>query len=951
MIEINKQHSKDLFKIFSKHKSTQETRNKIFRKKYYSRFFFYILLFTLVSQIFSNDNIKIKRKLLFNSCKISLIIEGAECNHILNLNGNNEPDQIIINNIKKFNINCTNNNNAEQYKINLGNENLKYQVELIWDNFFFNTLENLFSGISNIIKVDFSEFDSSKVTNMKNLFQNCISLKLINFSNKFITSNVIDMSGAFSGCTSLKYLDLSKLDTTNTQYMQSMFQDCNSLTLLNIPNFIESKVENINNIFQGCSKLEYLNIYNSNFSSINNINRIFNSLSATTICINSDATNIIQEINRNRFLKLNCSKNFEEFFEEKNYIIELSEINYECDTEEFFRGICTVIFFNDEERIQFIEKIIKEIKNKKIMDLLNEVTNDNKILLGYEGKNLYQLCTIDNQITLENSNNTIIDFGECEQELKSVYPNKKLILFKIERFYEGYKIPIINYKVFIEDSLDELDINVCKEKPQHLTPVLIKEDELYKYDLDNDYYNNLCSIYSSESNIDINFYERKIIYNEKHLSLCEYDCIFIGYNSNNSKVKCRCPQKEIRSQKLNTIIAEKNLFNFSIIKCFNLLSSLDNIYANPGFYIFSLNFILLIIAYVIFFIKEYKKIKQKFKEIIFYKINSKENNLDEINKDKNDKMVFGKDAKLKYKKFNKMLNIKSLSNESGKLNTLDSNKNIFNIKSLKTLNFSKKINSIKNDINFNNFELFHLPFNLALIYDKRSLLKIYCSLVKMNQLIIFSLLNNKDDNIGIIKKYILFFSFSLHYAINILFFNDTVMHQIYIDEGIYNIFYQYKFILYSSIISYVIIKIMINAFIKNEKYFISIKLTKKLNKVKKERKNALKNILIKNIIFLCINFLLIIFFGYYSICFNALYKNTKIYIIINTCVSFSISLICPFVIDIVPSLLRRKSIYFSKNKKAKKKIKEHNKNLFPNNLPDYYDREYSYNISQVMQCF
>ena len=75
---------------------------------------------------------------------------------------------------------------------------------------------------------------------MKNLFQNCISLKLINFSNKFITSNVIDMSGAFSGCTSLKYLDLSKLDTTNTQYMQSMFQDCNSLTLLNIPNFIES---------------------------------------------------------------------------------------------------------------------------------------------------------------------------------------------------------------------------------------------------------------------------------------------------------------------------------------------------------------------------------------------------------------------------------------------------------------------------------------------------------------------------------------------------------------------------------------------------------------------------------------------------------------------------------------------------------------------------------------
>lgn len=938
MININKHHSKDLLKIFSNYKSSQETRNKINKKYFYSIHFFYIVLFTLASKIFSNENINIKRKLLLNSDKISLIIKGSGCNHILNLNGINEPDQIIINNIKKFNINCTNNNNVNQYKINLGNENLKYQVELIWNNFIFNTLENLFSGISNIIRVDFSEFDSSKVTSMQNLFQNCISLKVINFSNKFITSNVIDMSGAFSDCTSLKYLDLSTFYTTNTIYMQNIFQNCKDLTLLNMPNFINSKVENINNIFKACSKLDYLNIYNSDFSNINNINGIFNSLSATTICINSDAINIIQEIN-NRKLKMNCTKSFEEHFEEKNYLSELSEIKYECNTGEFFHGICSVIFLNDEERIEFIEKIIKEIKSKEIINLLKEVTNENNILLGYEGKNLYQLYTIDNQMSLEN--NTIIDFGNCEQELKSVEPNKKLIIFKVERFYEGYKIPIINYKVFIEDSFDELDVNVCEEMPNHITPVLINENELYKYDIFNDYYNNLCSIYSSDNNIDITFYDRKIIYNEKHLALCEYNCIFIEYNSNTSKVKCSCPQKEIRSQKISTIIAEKNLFNFDIIKCFNLLGSLNNIITNPGLYIFSSTFIMLIIACIIFFIKGYKTINKKLKEIILNKFKIKENKLDEI--------VIKKNTKIKYKISNNNLSIKSLSNESGKLYNRDSNKNIFNIKALKTINNSKKIDSTKNEINFNNFELLNLTFDNALIYDKRSLLKIYCSLIKMNQLIIFSILNNKDDNIGIIKKYILLFSFSLHYSINILFFNDAVMHQIYLDEGIYNIFYQYKFILYSSIISYIIIKIMINGFILNEKYFITMKIIKKINEAKKERKNVLKNILIKNIVFFCINFLLIIFFGYYSICFNALYKNTKIFLLINTCVSFSLSLIYPFMIDIVPSLLRKKSIYCSKNKKPKKKNKEHKKEYYPNNMPDYYDREYIYNISQMMQ--
>ena len=38
-------------------------------------------------------------------------------------------------------------------------------------------------------------------------------------------------------------------------------------------------------------------------------------------------------------------------------------------------------------------------------------------------------------------------------------------------------------------------------------------------------------------------YDRKNDYNENHLSLCEANCTFKGYNSSTSKVECECKTK------------------------------------------------------------------------------------------------------------------------------------------------------------------------------------------------------------------------------------------------------------------------------------------------------------------------------------------------------------------------------------------------------------------------
>ena len=60
----------------------------------------------------------------------------------------------------------------------------------------------------------------------------------------------------------------------------------------------------------------------------------------------------------------------------------------------------------------------------------------------------------------------------------------------------------------------------------------------------------------------------------------------------------------------------------------------------------------------------------------------------------------------------------------------------------------------------------------------------------------------------IVKICLFLFTFALYYTINTLFFNDSTMHKIYVDEGIFNFIYFLPKIIYSTIISSVIIIII-----------------------------------------------------------------------------------------------------------------------------------------------
>lgn len=83
------------------------------------------------------------------------------------------------------------------------------KLKLVWETSLSN-LGIMFFGLDNLIKVDFSNFDSSFVINMEQMFRGCKNLSSINFAN-FNTEKVQNMFGLFYECQKLVELDLSSL--------------------------------------------------------------------------------------------------------------------------------------------------------------------------------------------------------------------------------------------------------------------------------------------------------------------------------------------------------------------------------------------------------------------------------------------------------------------------------------------------------------------------------------------------------------------------------------------------------------------------------------------------------------------------------------------------------------------------------------------------------------------
>ena len=155
----------------------------------------------------------------------------------------------------------------------------------------------MFYGMSNLTTLDLSNFDTSKVTNMGNMFSSMTNLTSLNLSS-FNTSKVTDMGFMFYGIPNLTSLDLSNFDTSKTTKMSFMFYGMRKLTALNLSSFNTSQVTDMSGMFSSMPSLTSLNLSHFDTSKVTDMHFMFRDTSnLTTLNLSNFDTSKVTDMN------------------------------------------------------------------------------------------------------------------------------------------------------------------------------------------------------------------------------------------------------------------------------------------------------------------------------------------------------------------------------------------------------------------------------------------------------------------------------------------------------------------------------------------------------------------------------------------------------------------------------------------------------------------------------
>ena len=198
------------------------------------------LIYMIFTLLFSGNNL---RNIYNHQSEIKLSVKGNG-NEIYFLNNNYYENiyEVIIND-NKIKLTKT----AYNFENGLNNVTIRFKSEI-------NSYEKMFSESSNIIEIDLSNFDTSKVTNMDSMFYNLINLEKINFGN-INTSLVENMHFLFHHCYKLSSIDVSNFDTSSVTTINSMFRYCKVLTSINVSKFNTQNIVDMQDIFACCYNL------------------------------------------------------------------------------------------------------------------------------------------------------------------------------------------------------------------------------------------------------------------------------------------------------------------------------------------------------------------------------------------------------------------------------------------------------------------------------------------------------------------------------------------------------------------------------------------------------------------------------------------------------------------------------------------------------------------------
>ena len=502
----------------------------------------------------------------------------------------------------------------------------------------------------------------------------------------------------------------------------------------------------------------------------------------------------------------------------------------------------------------------------------------------------------------------------------------------------------------------KLNLSYCNNTVNLNIPVKIDENKIYQYDPNSDYYTDECSSYSSNNGTDILISDRKKNYIENNLSLCEANCNYQSYDISNKQSICDCKIKNnieyssdisnnpnVLSQVFN--ISENDLGYTNIFACTKNLFTVNGILKNMSSYILIVSLLFFVATSFFFGRRGYRILLNHMNDIINEKMKHKhKKNSNKLSKFKNSNIkekekinfppkksedkqsiIFSLDNN---NKNNESCSRTRLPNLKDQIFLSQNNRNELKIKK-KKLKRNKKKSSIKiigdlpkidnidsNNIIMKNFpdcELNSFNYSEAVSYDNRTFFQYYKSLLKEKQIILFAFCPNDDYNSRLIKIGIFILSFNIHYATNFAYFlNENIIHKIFEDNGKYDIIFFLPYIIITFFISH-IITIIIKLIFLSDSNIIEIKKHKHLKHAKKSISKIRKILIIKYIIFYIIGILFHLFFWLALSSFSTMYINTQVFVLENALLAFGISLIYPFIYNIIPCILRISSLRTKEN--------------------------------------
>ena len=478
--------------------------------------------------------------------------------------------------------------------------------------------------------------------------------------------------------------------------------------------------------------------------------------------------------------------------------------------------------------------------------------------------------------------------------------------------------------------------------------------------IEDPFFNDICFPYSNSVS-DIVLKDRiSDIY--QNFSLCENNCEYDGINLKNMSISCLCKVKK----KVNTdvehpifghIVEDTFIYsNFGVIKCYKLVFSLDNKKNNFGFIVFLALILIHIPLYIYYFIFKIRKI-----QLFVFKEMDKNNYLLKINFPpiRNKKRLFSEKKsvviiptiRLNNKKYStKNLKKKSCNNltnsnfqiNSSKSRALTTNKKSSFIKKHRIKRISlTTINQVENNpripgyyhliqINANNssnrippdsrYILDNYDYETAIKYDNRTFCRIFyiCLLSKENILNTFFFKSFLE--IQAIRFTIFIFSYSCDLALNAFFYLNKKISDKYHYEGndllLFTLINNLTISISSTIFSFVLVKSLqyltnskdeIESIFRLEEKKMREDITFKVDiKSKKMIYLKLRKIFgilkIKLRLYIITEFILMLFFFYYITAFCEVYKETQISWVIDSFLSFLLSILTELLNSFITSI-------------------------------------------------